>query len=170
VNDETLANLFEAARWAPSSRNEQPWRFVIVKKEDSQNFSDLLSCLHPTNQVWAKNASALILVTVKKTFSGNETVNAHAYYDAGQAVANLSLQATADHLYLRQMGGIDKDKIITVFNVPPGFGIVCVIAAGYPGNPASLPDYLSEKENLPRTRKATDEFVFSGKFGKKIAA
>jgi nitroreductase len=167
IDDETLSELFEAARWAPSSRNEQPWRFIVSRKEERETFAKIISCLNENNRIWAQHGSVLFITLVKKTFSDNRQPNSHALHDVGQAIGNISFQATALNLFLHQMGGIDREKIKLVFEVPDDFDVVSVIVAGYRGNPEMLPENLHERELQPRIRKNLDELVFSNKFGEK---
>ena len=166
IDDETLLNLFEAARWAPSSRNEQPWRFIVAKKEEHESFDKILSCLHESNRIWAQHGSALFITLAKKTFS-DQHVNHYALYDAGLAVGNISLQATALHLFLHQMGGIDKEKIKREFDVPDDFDVVSVTVIGYKGSPEMLPENLREREIMIRSRKSLKEIIYSNKFGEE---
>ena len=167
IDDVTLLQLFEAARWAPSSLNEQPWRFIVAKKQGRDSFEKILSCLNESNRVWAQNSAVLIITLAKKNFSEKNIPNTHALHDLGLAIGNLSLQATAMHLFLHQMGGINREKIREVFEVPDDFEIVSVIAGGYKGNPESLPENLRQREVQQRHRKNLDELIFSGTFGKK---
>jgi nitroreductase len=167
VDDETLISLFDAARWAPSSRNEQPWRFIVAKREEPEAFEKILSCLHESNRVWAKHGSFLFITLAKKSFSDNNHENVYALHDTGLAIGNLSLQATSFGLYLHQMGGIDRNKTRLLFEVPDEFDVVSITVAGYKGNPDALPDHLREREFLLRTRKNLDEIIFSGKFGEQ---
>jgi len=166
ISRETLLSLFEAARWAPSSRNEQPWRFIAALKEEKEAFEKILSCLYEGNRVWAQHGSAVFITLVKKTFS-DQHPNAHAMHDVGLAVGNISLQATALGLFLHQMGGIEREKIRTLFEVPDDFEIISITVAGYAGNPESLPEDLRQREVQPRMRKSLDEILFRGKFGLK---
>lgn len=162
---ETLQSLFEAARWAPSSANEQPWSFLVATKDDPEEYDRLLGCLVEGNQVWAKRAPALI-VSVASKFDRDRDPNPHAWYDAGQAVADLSVQATALGLFVHQMAGILPDKIRELYRIPDTHEPVTAIALGYPGNPDQLPDKLRQRESAPRTRKSIGSFVFSGRWGR----
>lgn len=167
ISDEALLSLIEAARWAPSSVNEQPWRFILVKKNESETFEKLLNCLNESNRVWAKNAAAFVVAIVKTEFSRFDKTNLHAYHDTGLAIGNLTVQATSLGIYLHQMGGFDKEKAETVFEVTDGFEAINIVAMGYKGNADLLPDAVKQKENLPRVRKPLEEILFSGKFGKQ---
>ena len=159
-----LQRLFEAARWAPSSRNEQPWRFVVADRRRSpERFRDLLESLAPRNQAWASSAPVLVLVAVQVNHSGLDLPNQHAWYDAGQAVAFLTLQATSTGLSLRQMQGFDAGRAREVCRVPAEFEPGVVVAIGRAGDPESLtiPGHR-EAERTPRSRRAITEFVFDG--------
>ena len=165
-----LQSLFEAARWAPSSNNEQPWRFIVTKK-GSESFERLIACLRPGNASWAPRAPVLILSLAKTMFDarGDKPAreNRYAWHDVGQAVANLTVQATALGLCVHQMAGFEPEKAREAFSIPEGFAPVSVIALGYPGDPESLPEDLRARELAPRTRKPLEELVFEDDFGKR---
>jgi nitroreductase len=165
IDDKSLIKLFEAARWASSSRNEQPWRFIAARREEKENFEKTLECLNESNRVWAMHGAILIVVLAKKNFTLHPAPNTHAQHDVGLAIGNLALQATALGIYLRQMGGINYQKVREVFEIPDEFEIISIIVGGFPGSHESLPENLRERESLPRQRKALKEFVFEGKFG-----
>jgi nitroreductase len=167
VSEADLARLFEAARWAPSSANEQPWRFVVASaRRDDEAFAAMLDALAPKNQAWAKHASALVLTAVRLTFERNGAPNAMAWYDAGQAVAFLSLQATADGLATRQMRGFDADRARAACAVPAEFEPTVMIAIGRVGDPEHLEvEFHRSAEVQPRQRRALREFVFGGTWG-----
>jgi nitroreductase len=162
VEPEKLRSLLEAARWAPSSYNEQPWALIIATKDQQSEFAKVLSCLVPGNQAWAKAAPVLMLSFAHLSFERNQQPNRHAYHDVGLAAANLTFQATAEGLAVHQMAGIDVDKIRATFAIPQGWDPVSGIAIGYPGDPNSLPDQLRQRELAERNRKALSAFVFSG--------
>ncbi len=165
IDTEKIVDLLEAARWAPSSMNEQPWRFVIARKEDKSDFHKILGVLNETNILWAKNASLLILTIAKLETDLSKQINKYALYDLGNAVANLTFQATSMDLFVRQMGGFNADKAIEVFSIPYDYSPVSVLAIGYKGNADNLPEFLNIRENSVRTRKNLDELAFTGKFG-----
>ncbi len=165
MTPETLQSLFEAARWAPSSANEQPWSFLVATKDDPEEYDRLLGCLVEGNQVWAKHAPAL-LVSVASKFDRDRNPNPHAWYDVGQAVADLSVQATVLGLFVHQMAGILPDKIRELYRIPDTHEPVTAIALGYPGTPDQLPDKLRQRESAPRIRKPIGSFVFSGRWGR----
>jgi nitroreductase len=166
VEAEKLRSLFEAARWAASSYNGQPWIFVVATKNDPENYQKVLDCFIEFNQGWAKKAPVLAVNVAKLKFEHNGEKNAHAFYDVGQATANLALQAEALGLAVHQMAGILPEKARKIFGIPEGYEAVAGIAIGYPGEVHTLPDHLKERELAPRERKALDSFVFTGKWGK----
>lgn len=157
-----LWRLFEAARWAPSSRNEQPWRFVVADQEQSpEAYGALLGAITPGNRAWAHAAPVLVLVAVRLTVEQTGEANRHAYYDAGQAVALLTIQAQSQGLAIRQMEGFDHLKARAVCGVPDAFEPAVVMAIGYPGAPESLAsDKHRASETTPRRRRPATEFVF----------
>lgn len=165
VEPEKLRSLLEAARWAASSFNEQPWHFIVATKEEPQEFARLLECIVPGNVVWAKDAPVLMLSVAKLTFDHGGTPNRHAFHDVGQATANLALQATALGLAVHQMGGFDADRARETYSIPEGFEPVAAIAVGYPGDPEMLPESLRARALARRTRRELGEFVFTGKWG-----
>ena len=162
-----LQRLFEAARWAPSSRNEQPWRFVVGHRRRTPDaFAALLASATPKNQAWAAAAPVLVLVTVRANHEAIEVANPHAWYDAGQAVAFLTLQATASGLSVRQMQGFDPVVARQACAVPPPFEPAVIMAIGLAGDPSTLtvPGHR-EAELEPRSRRSLTEFVFEGVWG-----
>jgi nitroreductase len=164
VGRDDLRRLFEAARWAPSSRNEQPWRFVVAERDrHPEAHAALSSTLFDRNPEWARHAPVLILVAVRTTHEKDDVLNRVAFYDAGQAVALLTVQATALGISLRQMQGFDLDRARAVARVPAPFDPAVIIAIGYRGDPASLAvDKHRTAEAQPRTRRSIDDFVFEG--------
>ncbi len=162
VEQTKILALLEAARWAPSSRNLQPWQFIVTARPES-GYERLWSCLGENNQRWAKSAPVLLLVIAETEFDGRP--NRFAWYDTGQAVANLSIQATAEGLSLRQMGGFDREKAAAVFQLPATSEPVCVLAIGYRADLSLLPEDLRERELTPRARKPLSTFVFSRLWG-----
>ena len=165
VEPEKLAQLFEAARWASSCFNDQPWVFVVATKDDTVNYQKMLDCLVPANVVWAQVAPVLGLVVAQKNFKHNGKPNAWGEYDAGQAAATLVLQATALNLVVHQMGGFDAVKAIATFNIPETAKPVAAIAIGYEGDSSDLSLELQEREKAARSRQPLTSFVFTGKWG-----
>lgn len=165
VEPAKLHSLFEAARWAPSCFNEQPWHFLLATKDDSRNFERMLSCLIEGNKAWAQHAPVLMLSVARLNFLQSGQPNRHAFHDIGLAVENMVIQATAVGLMVHQIAGIHFDKAREVFQIPEGFEAVTAIAVGYPGDPESLPEKLHQRELAPRIRKSLAEFVFTGAWG-----
>ena len=168
VEQEKILALLEAARWAPSCYNEQPWFFIVTTKEDPENYKRLFDCLVEGNQVWAKTAPVLMLSVAKLNFTHNDKPNRHAQHDVGLAVENLVLEALSHGIYVHQMAGFDSRQAQKEFQIPQGFEPVAAIALGYPGASNALPEDLAKRENAPRTRKELTEFVFQGNWGEKI--
>jgi nitroreductase len=165
VEPEKLKSLFEAARWAPSSNNEQPWRFLAATKEANQaDYDRLFSCLFEGNAKWVFRAPVLILSVASLLFEDDGKPNRHAMHDTGMAVENLVLQATALGLQAHQMAGYDVEKARKECQIPSAFEPVAMIAVGYHGDPAILPDYLREREFKPRERQPIEDFVFSARW------
>ncbi len=165
VDRDTLLLLFEAARWAPSSANEQPWRFVVATRSDRAAYDRLLGCLTARNQMWAQLAPVLMITVARTKFSQADRANRHAMHDVGLATSNLMAQATALGLSVHAMAGFDVEKAREVLQVPEGFQPVAVVAIGYRGDPALLPEDFRAREGEPRTRKPLSEVLFSGTFG-----
>ena len=159
VAPEALEQTLEAASWAFSAMNEQPWRYIYAHKSDTEAFNRLLSCLLPANQVWAKHAPVLILSLVK-THYDNGQLNRTAMHDVGAANANLFLEATALGLHGHLMGGFDIARTRETFNLPEGLEPVVFIALGYVGTPDQLEEPLRTRETSPRKRKPLAEFAF----------
>lgn len=159
VEADKLGSLFEAARWAASCFNEQPWSFLVATREDTEGFEKLASCLMEGN-AWAKDAPVLMLSVARLTFARNDKPNRHAQHDVGLAVGNLSVQAQAMGLCLHQMGGFDADRAREVLGIPDDFEPMAMIALGYQGEASALPDALREREAAARERKDVGSFVF----------
>ncbi len=149
VEPDKLHSLLEAARWAPSSFNEQPWAFVVATRDRPEDFDRVLGCLIEFNQGWAKAAPVLMLTFARLAFDRNGQPNRHAFHDVGLAMANLTVQATAEGLAVHQMAGIVPEKARAAFAVPEGWEPVAAAAVGYFGDPAALPEEL-RRENSPR--------------------
>ena len=165
VEPEKLGSLLEAARWAASSNNEQPWRFILATRERPEDFARLLGCLKESNQAWARLAPVLMLSVVRLTFADDDEPNRHVLYDVGQAVATMAIEATALDLVIHQMAGFFPDKARTLFEIPDGFEPATAIAIGYQGDPATLPDRQRQRELAPRERESLRRLVFAGRWG-----
>lgn len=164
IDTELLNQLFEAARWAPSSYNEQPWRFIVARKEDEEAFNKLLKVANDFNRNWATGAPVLVLGLTKKTFDRNGRTNKHAGHDLGQAISHLTFEATRHNLFVHQMAGILPDKARELYDISDKFEPFTMFAIGYRGNPEALPNKLAEQETSPRSRKELDDIVFDGKW------
>ena len=165
--DDALTALLEAARWAPSANNTQPWRFVVARRGD-RDFATLVELLAGGNQVWARHASALVLVAAETT---DETgaARSHALYDTGQAVAQLVAQAQAEGLVSHQMGGFDAAGAAAAFALPTALVPVVVVAVGQHDPQAALPEAYAVRENAPRTRLPLDELVLTPSASRRAA-
>ncbi len=161
VEPAKLEQLLEAARWASSAANEQPWRFLIASRDQPEEFETIASTLMETNAVWARKAPLLMIALAKLHFSHNGKSNRHALYDTGQAVASLALQATDLGLSLHQMGGFHPEKVKELSRLSDDYEPVAAIAIGYAGAPGELPETLRLRETAQRTRKPISELVLS---------
>jgi len=164
VSDDDLRSLFEAARWAASSYNEQPWSYIVAKKEDAEEFGRLVSCLVDANQTWAKTSAVLALGVSKLNSARNNQPNRAAIHDLGLAAGNLVLEATARGLAVHQMIGILPDKVREVYSIPEGHEPMTALAIGYAGDPSNLPEELRARDAGRRPRKPLKEFVFGRKW------
>ncbi|MDO9119375.1 MAG: nitroreductase family protein [Nitrospira sp.] len=168
VGQEKLHVLLEAARWAPSSSNEQPWRFIVATKEEPADYDRLLACLLEGNRKWAYRAPVLILSVARMDFEEDSRPNRHAFHDVGVATENLLLQVSALGLVAHPMAGFDIEKARDDLRIPSGYEPVAMIAVGYPGELSVLPDYLQQRELKPRERKPLTEIAFSGQWGHSL--
>jgi nitroreductase len=163
VSEADLSSLFEAVRWAPSSRNAQPWSFVYAHRTDEEAFSRILESLSEGNRGWARDAAVLVaaFAQVADASPGGQT---YAWHDLGIATGFLLVQATALDLYVHVMGGLDKAQMAESLSAPSGWQCVTALAIGHLGDIAHLPPDLAQRETAPRTRKEQAEFVFKGHF------
>lgn len=160
-----LLSLLEAARWAASSSNEQPWAFLVATEQDPKNFEALAGVLVESNRAWADKAPILILTVAHTQFEKDGRPNRTALYDLGQAAANLALQATALGLVTHPMAGFNVEAARERFSVPQGWEPMSVIAVGYPGDSSQLSEKLQQREIARRVRKPLESFVFGGTWG-----
>ena len=165
VEPEKLLSLFEAARWAPSSFNGQPWYFVLATKQKPDEHARLLSCLAEKNQQWARMAPVLMVSIAKLNFEKTGKPNRHAFHDVGLALGNLIVQATAMDLFVHQMAGFSPQKVAELYKIPDEFEPVAAMAIGYAGSVQDLPEPFRERELGPRTRKLIPSFVFESRWG-----
>jgi len=159
VAPETVGQLFEAASWAASAMNEQPWRYIYAHRADTAAFQKMVDCLMPGNQPWAKNAAVLIL-SLTKTHYANGTPNGAALHDLGLANGNLILEATALGLHGHFMGGFDRAKAKEVFQLPDDLQPAVMIALGYLGAAEHLEEPFLSRESTARQRKPLAEIAF----------
>jgi nitroreductase len=164
VERDKINSLFEAARWAPSSVNEQPWLYLYATKDQHDLWTRIYETLTPGNKVWAGNAPLLILSLARKNFLRNEMPNLSARYDLGGANAILSIQAAHLGLNVHQMGGFDATKAKENLNIPDRYESVVILAIGYPGDAQLLPEHLKARELAPRERYLRHEFVMNSAF------
>jgi nitroreductase len=165
VSDDDLRSLFEAARWAASSYNEQPWSYIVATKANSEEFERLLSCLVEGNQPWARNAPVLALGCTSLRFARNDKPNAAAVHDLGLASATLTVEATARGLFVHQMIGILPDRAREVYDIPEGVEPKTGLAIGYLADPSTIPEPYKGRDLAPRERKDLSQFVFGGTWG-----
>ncbi len=165
VTGPELRALFEAARWAPSSMNEQPWRFLHATRETPEAFERMESCLVDNNAQWAQHAALLVMVVVGTRFSRNERENRHAWYDAGLASENLLIQASSMGMQGHPMAGFSRSKAIELFGIPEGFETVTMIALGYPGEREDAPEDVVARQKDERSRRPLEEIVFTDRWG-----
>ena len=165
VEQEKITALFEAARWAPSSFNEQPWRFIYALRENQTEFESLLDCLVQENRIWARKAPMLVLTAARMNVTRTGRPNKYAFHDVGLATGNFLIQATFMGLAAHPMGGFSVEKAKQNLLIPEGFEPVAMIAVGYHGDVDDLPEELKSMERRERTRKAMQEIVYSGKMG-----
>lgn len=167
VEEEKLRQLFEAARWTPSSSNEQPWYFFIGMKGDD-TYNKIFDTLIEFNQIWCKLAPVLGMAVGRKfrEKGGGEYINYQ--YDVGQSIAHLTFQAMHEDLYVHQMGGFSPEKAEQLFGIPPEFRPLTTFAIGYIGDPALLHPRMQKSEVAERERKDLESFVFEGEWGRKV--
>jgi len=164
ITDAELNQLFEAARWAPSSYNEQPWRFLYAKR-DTPHFQTFFDLLVDANKAWNGNAAVLMVIVSSKVFSRNNSPNPVHVFDAGSAWENLALQGAAMGLVVHGMAGFNGNKARAVLGVPDDFEVCAMMSIGRPGEIEVLPEALRGKE-VPSGRKPVREFAFEGGFKK----
>lgn len=156
LTEDQVAALLEAARWAPSAGNTQPWRFLLARR-DTGEFKRVLDCLKPGNRDWASPASALLVAV--RTDANAKGPLSHAAYDLGQAIAHLTFQAAAEGLTVRQMGGFDKAALAAEFELAETLVPTTVAAIGVPGDPADLDESVAGPDRTPRARLPLDDLL-----------
>lgn len=161
----TLQRLMEAARWAPSCFNEQPWSFLVATSDNPAEYDRMLECIVEGNRGWARTAPVLMISVASLAFAHNGKPNRHAYHDVGAATADLTVQAVSEGISVHPMGGIDLEKARVTYGIPATHDPVAGIAIGYAADFNTLPEPLKQRALAPRSRKSADQFVFSGKWG-----
>jgi len=164
VEPEKLLSILEAARWAPSSYNAQPWSFLVARKEEPEEFARMLSCLVPGNVVWAQHVPVLMISVAKLNFEHNENANRHAFHDTGIATGFLMLQAASLGILAHGMAGFDAAKARELYGIPESHEAVAAIGMGYAGDEQGAPEELL-KRNKRRPRRTLKQFVFGGRWG-----
>ncbi len=162
ISEQELMILFEAARWAPSSYNAQPWRFLYARR-DTANWDRFFDLMVEFNQGWTKHAAVVMVVVSRKTFESNDQAAPTHSFDAGAAWQNLALQGSTMGLVVHGMQGFDYEKARAVLNIPEHFQVDAMIAVGKPGKREDLPEDLQEREQ-PSDRKPVAEIVIEGGF------
>ncbi|MCK9611837.1 MAG: nitroreductase family protein [Bacteroidales bacterium] len=161
IEENLLFPLFEAARWAPSAYNEQPWRFIYCPKTENIKYEKLFNCLVDANMEWAKTAPALMLVLARKNFSHNEKPNPFYRYDTGMAVMSFIMAAMEHKIYVHQMGGFSSEMARDSFNISDDYDVISVAAIGYRGDTAVLTEELKKRANTPRLRKDISQILLT---------
>lgn len=169
VTEHDLLAILEAARWAPSSYNEQPWRYILARSQDADAFAKLLSCLVEGNQAWARNAPVLMIGIAMLKLARTGKPNKAAHHDLGLAAGNMCVEATARGLFVHQMIGIVPERVRELYSVPEDAEPLTGIAIGYLAESATLPEPLRERDRTPRSRNPLASFVFEGGWGKPSA-
>ena len=159
LDEQKLSSALEAARWAPSANNVQPWRFIVARRGTAEHAA-IVETLVGFNQLWAGDAAALV-VAIAEDEDADGNPRATASYDLGQAVAHLSVQAHHDGLHVHQMAGFDADALRARFEIEARFRPVTVVTLGDLGDPELLPDGLRERESAPRSRRPLSESVLT---------
>jgi nitroreductase len=165
VEPDKLRRVFEAARWAPSSRNEQPWRFIVGVKGEGETYDRIFRSLNEWNQKWNLHTPVLILVASQTHFHHNGAENEYNLYDTGAATGYMALQATHEGLFTHQMAGIHPNEARRLLNIPAGFEARVIVSLGYRAEPDHLPEDYRKSEHAARTRKSIGEVVFGGTWG-----
>ncbi len=166
VEPEKVRTLLEAARWAPSCYNFQPWAFLIATRDNPEEFERMFDCLVDQNKVWAESAWVLMIAIARINSWTEGKENPYAVHDVGLAIENLLLQAIDLGLYAHPMAGFKKKKTRQEYNIPDDCNPMTAVAVGYPGDPQDLPEDLREMELGPRSRRPLEEYIFTGEWGK----
>jgi nitroreductase len=164
-----LLSLFEAARWAPSSGNEQPWRFVVAERHtDPESFDRLIGSLNESNQIWARLAPVVGYSVASLTWQRTGKPNRHAWHDVGLSMSMLLVEATSRGLFVHQMAGYDAQKARDACRIPDGFEPVAAFVVGYPGPIERLDERNRARETATRTRRPVSQSAFQGRWGASL--
>lgn len=170
IEPEKIGSLFEAARWAPSSYNEQPWSFLAAGRDNRPEFDRLLGCLMEANQAWAKHAGLLAISVAAKVYARNDKPNRHAWHDVGAATQNLILQAMAMGLHAHPMGGFDAARVQQEYHLPEHYEACTAVAVGYLSTDLDrFSADLKQRQLGGRMRKPLSEMVFRGAWGRPFS-
>jgi nitroreductase len=169
VSSEQIISMLEAARWAPSCFGDEPWRFIVMdKNNNAAAWEKAFDCLVPGNQAWAKDAPVLMLICANTLFNHNQKLNRWGAYDTGAAAVSLCLQATSMGLMTHQMGGFDGEKARDMFSIPEQYQMMSMLSVGYAADVDSLSEELKERELAPRKRRVLSELFYDGVWNKPI--
>lgn len=164
-----LLSLFEAARWAPSSGNEQPWHFVVAERHaDPESFERLIGSLNESNQIWARLAPVVGYSVASLTWQRTGKPNRHAWHDVGLSMSMLLVEATSRGLFVHQMAGYDAQKAREAAAIPEGFEPVAAFVVGYPGPIERLDERNRARETATRTRRPVSQSAFQGRWGASL--
>ncbi|HEO71506.1 MAG TPA: nitroreductase [Candidatus Hydrogenedentes bacterium] len=166
VSAEQLGSLIEAARWAASCYNEQPWRFIVATKEEPESYAKLLGCLVEKNKAWAQSAPVLMVAVAAQSYEGNGKPNHWAEHDVGMAVMSILFEATAVGLRAHPMAGFDNDAVREAFGVPEGYKPMTAIAVGYMGDMGTAAEEHRQRDEALRSRRPIESLAFSRTWGK----
>jgi nitroreductase len=162
IKPEILDSLFDAARWASSAFNEQPWHYVVLDAAHPEMRQRVLDCMEPHNRAWAEKAPVILVSVAQVGFRSRDGLNRHAFHDVGQANAHLALRAAEHGLTVHLIGGFDPSATAEVLGLQPGFEAVALLTVAHPGQPEALPEALRVREVAPRSRRDISQFVHRG--------
>lgn len=169
VPEAALRQVLEAARWASSAYNEQPWQYLVTRKENEpEAHAKLLACLVPFNQGWANTAPVLMLACARVNFAEKGNPNRWAEYDTGQATSAMAIEAASLGLQIHQMAGFDAAAARAAFAIPEDVTPMAALVLGKPGPASALPEALAQRETAPRARKPAAEMFFAGAWGQAV--
>lgn len=165
VAPDDLRSILEAARWAPSSYNEQPWSYLVATRNQPEPFGRMIECLVEGNRTWAASAAVLMIGIIARNHARNGAPNRACEHDLGLAAATLTFEASARGISVHQMSGILPEQVHDTYGVPDTHTPLTAIALGYCAPPDQLPERYCDRQHRARERRALDEFVFAGRWG-----